>query len=136
MAIKTYKKGKPISYRYSKNGDFHALIAGNLSSIAPVGLNPSNTNLQDQLVQINGLSSGIEILGDGAFAGCYKLSSIDLGIALKTISDNGFDGCQQLSTLELPASLENLNSQAIANCTRLNFLTFNYFDSDSEQLTS
>jgi len=44
MAIKTYSKGKPISYKFPKNGSFSSLFAGNLSSISFVGENPPNTN--------------------------------------------------------------------------------------------
>lgn len=136
MAIKTYKKGKPITYRYTKNGTFHALIAGNISALTAVGEAATSTNFQDQLVSLNALSNSVEILGEYAFAGCYRLSSANVGVGLKTIEGHAFEGCTSLDMIELPQSLETIGSEAMAGCRKLDLMTFNYLDSDGEQLTS
>lgn len=136
MAIKTYKKGKPITYRYSKNGTFHCLIAGNVSALTAVGGSATSKNFQDQLVSLNTLSDSVEILGEYAFAGCYRLSSANVGVGLKTIEGHAFEECTSLDMIELPQSLETIGPEAMAGCRKLEFMTFNYLDSDGEQLTS
>ena len=70
MAIKTYSKLQPIKYRYSKLGVFSAMLAGNISSAAFAGMEPLDSNFQNQLVAIKNLSSSLAVLDDGAFAGC------------------------------------------------------------------
>lgn len=44
MAIKTYSKGKPIAYKFSKAGNFSSSVAGNISAFSFVGENPKSTS--------------------------------------------------------------------------------------------
>lgn len=136
MAIKTYKKNKTITYCYTKNGTFNALIAGNVSALTAVGETAFSTNFQDQLVALNTLSDSVKILGEYAFANCYRLSSVNLGTGLETLDGHAFEGCTSLNMIEIPQSLEIIGSQAMAGCKKLDLVTFNYLDSDGQQLTS
>ncbi len=136
MAIKIYNKKSQPKYKYSKNGVFPAKIAGNISCFSFSESNPSNSNFQDQLVQIVNLSSNVEILSSYSFNGCYKLNKVNLGTSLKTIGEFCFSGCHALETIEIPASIQEIDSNAFSSMRHLDLLTFNYFDSDGQQLTS
>lgn len=135
MAIKTYNKSDPIKYKYSRTGTFDARFAGNISSAVFSGA--GNSSFQSQLISVKTLSSSMEELGPYSFDGCYRLTSINLNNGkLSSLGENCFNGCNNLKEIELPESLKEMNHHALANCRLLENISFNYFDSDSQALTT
>ena len=49
--------------------------------------------------------SKLETIGANAFAGCTKLTKVDLGFNVKAIKTQAFAGCSSLTTLRLPSYL-------------------------------
>ena len=52
------------------------------------------------------LPTTLAILGDGAFAGCASMTSIELAAGLTTLGDRVFTGCSSLTSIELPAGFD------------------------------
>ena len=71
----------------------------------------------------------ITVLESGVFSCCFELTSVTLPEGLKAISDtsqygNGpFAHCKALKTIELPDTLQKIGDGAFANCTGLMDLT-------------
>ena len=58
-------------------------------------------------------------IGNTAFYGCEKLSSITLGSNITTIGYNAFYGLTNLTTVTLPSKLKDIAGNAFANCKNL-----------------
>lgn len=62
----------------------------------------------------------VEAIGAGAFAGCGRLRSLDLGATgITTIGQRAFAECSQLRSVTLPASLVALGTRAFSKCSAL-----------------
>ena len=89
-------------------------------------------------VSLTGIVSGgvdiiIDAVAPGAFAGCDKITSIDLGDEIIAIGDNAFDGCASLSsvTFSPPAGLVIpilLGDDMFSGCSSLMTLVINAED--------
>ena len=58
-------------------------------------------------------------IGDRAFIGCDRLSSISFGNKLEVIGEKAFSYCSSLSSVALPDSLVRLGSSAFEGCRKL-----------------
>ncbi len=58
-------------------------------------------------------------LGDWAFGGCEKLTTVKLSDSLKTIGDGTFSRCDRISEVVIPASVESIGTYAFDNCSSL-----------------
>lgn len=65
------------------------------------------------------IPEGVAVIGDYAFNGCFKLSSIELSSGLKSIGKEAFLNCYYLTSIELPNGLETIGSNAFAACYNL-----------------
>ena len=70
----------------------------------------------------------LKTIGDYAFRGCYKLSSIDFTNCefLQEIKSHAFEGCSTLSQVILSKNLSGLSQGVFSNCL---FSSFNIQDS-------
>ena len=66
------------------------------------------------------LSKNVRTIGEGAFARCKALRTINLPNSLTSIENEGFIGCESLYFIEIPESVTTLGKQVFANCKRLN----------------
>ena len=64
------------------------------------------------------ISEGVEYIGDCAFYGCQKLSSVNLG-SVKTINSSAFGSCTKLYGINIPNSVETLSTSVFSGCTNL-----------------
>ena len=55
----------------------------------------------------------------GAFAYCTSLEEIDLPVSLTTIEEHAFYGCESLTEILIPASVTTIEDYAFAHCTNL-----------------
>lgn len=62
---------------------------------------------------------GVEVIGEGAFAGCTHLHRIILPEGLTEIGENAFGGCEALEEVVEPDSLEIIGRDAYSACTLL-----------------
>ena len=60
------------------------------------------------------MTDGMEVIGEGAFAGCTQLKQVIFPNTLKEIGNFAFQSCLELSTAALPQSVEQVGSYAFA----------------------
>ena len=67
----------------------------------------------------------VTTIGEGAFAGCTGLTSIDLSAStsLTTIGEGAFEGCKSLTSITLPANLTKIDKYTFSDCTGLTSIT-------------
>ncbi len=61
------------------------------------------------------LKEGTLTVADGAFNGCARLVSVDLGDSVISIGDNAFFGCTSLIMIALPDSVASIGANAFEN---------------------
>ena len=74
---------------------------------------------QEQVV----LPDGLTHIGNEAFAGCEKLTTITLPASLTHIGDWAFNGCENLTAITLPAGLSHIGDWAFFRCYNLTTIT-------------
>lgn len=67
--------------------------------------------------QINGYP--VTGIGDSAFSGCSKLSSITIPDSVASIGDYAFYNCSSLSSITIPGSVTSIGCDAFLGCTYL-----------------
>ena len=63
--------------------------------------------------------AGLTSIGDSAFEGCEKLTTVTLPNGLQSIGTEAFQYCSQLTKVTLPESLESIDNLAFAGCESL-----------------
>ena len=58
-------------------------------------------------------------IGDGAFADCSKVTSIDIPNSVTNIGDGAFEGCTGLTSIVIPNSVTNIGYYVFGGCTGL-----------------
>ena len=79
-------------------------------------------NLRSYIKTIE-ISEGVTKIGDGAFYGCYSLTSVSIPNSVKTIGSNAFYGCSSLASITIPNSVKAINGLAFRYCTALTSVT-------------
>ena len=69
------------------------------------------------------LSDGITHIGNYAFKGCSKVSSITIPDSVTSIGNHAFDSCSSLSSISLPDSVTSLGNYVFYGCIGLKELT-------------
>lgn len=69
------------------------------------------------------IPNSVTSIGDYAFRGLTKLTSVIVGNAVTTIGDNAFNYCTGLTSVTLGSSVATIGSQAFASCTSLPSIT-------------
>ena len=65
------------------------------------------------------LPASVENIGLSAFQNCTNLTSVSLPIGLTVIKSYTFFGCTSLSTIDLPETLQSIESYSFYDCTSL-----------------
>ncbi len=76
-------------------------------------------------------SDGGTVIGDYAFAGCPRLTTVEIGGNCSKIGYNAFQGCTALTTVTIDANCSMICRLAFDGCTSLASLTFNTDSSKS-----
>lgn len=95
---------------------------GNLSYGEAAAVTDLGTAFQGQtIVSFNELYyfTGLTAIGDDAFNGCTRLSTIKLPKKLTAIKARAFKGCTALKTLALPENLKEIGDNAFEGCQKL-----------------
>lgn len=72
-----------------------------------------------QVTLADGRSYTITSIGEKAFFGNQKITSVDIAAGVKTIGASAFEECVKLKKLQLPDGLETISDKAFFYCTRL-----------------
>lgn len=70
------------------------------------------------------LPNSVTNIGEGAFAGCSGLTSVDIPNSVTIIGDNAFKGCSGMTSVEIPNSVKSIGMWAFADCTKLSSISF------------
>jgi hypothetical protein len=69
------------------------------------------------------MQDGVTEIGDKAFSGCSKLSSIVIPGSVTTIGENAFMGCLRMTSATISEGVEEIGTGAFENCYKLESLT-------------
>ncbi len=81
--------------------------------VYPQGLSDSNYAIPDSVTAI----------GNGAFYGCYLLTSVMIPDSVTTIGVSAFNSCSGLTSVTIPDSVTNLGGAAFYRCSGLKSVT-------------
>lgn len=70
------------------------------------------------------IPDGVKLLGDKAFASCYRLRAVKLGAGLTNISSEAFAGCSALPEIEIPANIVSIGGGAFLETDSMTKVTF------------
>ena len=66
---------------------------------------------------------GVTNIGNWAFVGCYRLTSVTIPNSVTNIGEHVFDGCISLTNVTIPSSVTRIGDWAFQNCMRLENVT-------------
>lgn len=115
IVSKGEKKQDPLFYK----------IVDNNKKLAEVTKDVRSANLSGKIVipptvKINGVEYKVVNIGENAFDGCTKITSIEIqGNSLQKLCHKCFAGCTGLTYITLNTFCQNLKSDAFVGCTNL-----------------
>ena len=62
------------------------------------------------------LGSGVQNIGNNAFAGCYGMMDITIPDGVTSIGDSAFDWCSALTEISIPGTVSSIGSWAFSRC--------------------
>ena len=65
------------------------------------------------------IPNSVTTIGEGAFNGCYSLTSINIPNSVTTIGKLAFCGCSSLTNINIPNSVTNIGDRAFRGCENL-----------------
>ena len=72
----------------------------------------------------------VSTIGQGAFASCSTLTSIEIPESLTSIGYAAFGGCKALTSIEIPESVESIGDKAFCDCSGLKSVFVAWTDAD------
>lgn len=69
------------------------------------------------------IPSTVTHIGEGSFASCRKLSSVDIPPGVTIIESGAFAGCLGLTDIVIPSTVKRIESDAFAGCSALMSIT-------------
>ena len=70
-------------------------------------------------VTYDGVTYSVTTIGEKAFYGCKKLTSVTIGNSVTTIGDNAFFDCSSLTSITIPNSVTTIGEYAFCYCSGL-----------------
>ena len=107
-----------------KNGIYYNLIAE--GNIAEVTSNPdyySEEIIIPSTVTHKGQEYTVAKIGDNAFDGCQRLTSVTIPNSVTSIGDHAFDCCYDLTSVNLGNSVTSIGNYAFYFCNQLRSIT-------------
>ena len=71
------------------------------------------------------LPDGIITIGRDAFYQCARLTSFTIPATVATIGDGAFNGCNNITSINIPSNVTSLGTWAFAGCSKLTSVTVN-----------
>ena len=81
------------------------------------------SKLIDKTITEAVLDSTVTSIGDYAFYGCSKLTSVTIGNGVTIIGNYAFYGCSKLTSVDIPNSVTSIGSFAFNGCSSLKSVT-------------
>lgn len=116
---------KPFK-EYASSYDYSPFY--NQEKLAKVTIGTAVTEIPDYLFFGNSAVTLIKLpqvknIGQGAFEGCIKLTTLDLGTSLETFGDRAFYECSNITKLTCPNSVISIGNGTFYNCTSITEVT-------------
>ncbi len=80
--------------------------------------------------------SGVQSIGEKAFANCTSLATVNFGNEILNIDSNAFEGCIGLKDLTIPDSVISIGSGAFSGCSSLETITLPFVGANSTATTA
>ena len=112
------------AYDIELDGIYYNIIAQRFAYVTYRGLDVASGSYSGKVVVPSQISYKGRIypvlsVGDNAFAGSDKLTSVQFPSTIKAVSDCAFLGCTSLQQVTLPATVQVFGSCAFTGCTSL-----------------
>ena len=65
------------------------------------------------------LGSGVQNIGNDAFADCYGMTDITIPDGVTSIGDSAFDGCSALTEISIPGTVSSIGDSVFSGCSAL-----------------
>ena len=69
------------------------------------------------------IEDGVQNIGEYAFIGCTRLTSISIPDSVTSIGESAFSGCTGLTSVTIPNSVTSMGSSVFSNCTGMTSIT-------------
>ena len=76
-----------------------------------------------QTVTYNGVEYNVTAIGEGAFANCTTLRTINIPSSVTTIGRSAFRNCSNLKSIDIPNSVTSIKGHTFENCSGLRNIT-------------
>ena len=112
----------PISWTLDGNGKLTVSSTGVVNRDSYENLKPSWLPFIESIREVV-ISQGMDIIWEGAFAGCKNLQKVTLPNTLKSIGKRSFYDCSNLQAVFIPASVTLIDDEAFRGCSGLTYAT-------------
>lgn len=107
---------KTFAYSFEVNGIYYNINYENV--IVTYGPNKySGVVIIPEVVSYNNKNYQVTSIGDGAFSGCYGLTSITIPNSVTSIGKYAFSACSRLTSITIPNSVRTIGVSAFEYCT-------------------
>ncbi len=73
------------------------------------------------------IPNNVITIGNGAFAGCYRLEYITMNEGVKSIGESAFASCSSLTSITIPNSVTTIGDGAFFGCSNLSAPVYNAY---------
>ena len=114
-----------VEFDFEEDEIYYCALSDNIVMVIP---RPDEEYYQGDVVipetvTYQDVTFSVTAIDEGAFDGCYELSSVVIGDAVVVISEAAFQGCTGLTSVTIGSGVTNIESKAFNYCNVLQMVT-------------